>query len=168
MSILDTHDQINVAADGNCFYRAVSLALYGTESRHTTLRADTMTALLSKQTDYGILFETLKRFVRCVHANKRDGIWNTEISDLAPSAAADHLGIHLIVYNKNIFTDKIDPPAEFNVGASATVRLLRVANCHYNLLKEKVVSSTPTEGGAPVDSDASSEIAVEDSNEERI
>ena len=156
MSILDTHDQINVAADGNCFYRAISLALYGTEDRHRTLRAGTMASLMRKRDSYGILFETPERFIRCVHANKRDGVWNTEISDLAPDAVTDVLGVHIIIYNKNIFTDTIDPPVEFNTGASTTVRLMRVANCHYNLLKEKPTAAAVCEA----EPDDGSEIAI--------
>ena len=158
MSILDSFVPQNVAADGNCFYRAVSLGLYGTEDRHAKLRADCMAAFLRKKDSYAVYFESMEKFIRCVHANKRDGVWNTDISDMTPDVVADMLGVHIAVYNKNIFSGAVDAPAEFNAGATTTVRLLRVANCHYNLLAPKPA--------APVDlSDDEVEIVEEDQPE---
>jgi hypothetical protein len=119
--------------DGNCFYRAVAAAVYGTPKTHKDLRGRIMNHMLEMEAMYSAFFESPKRFRGVLSANKRLGVWNSDLADLVPSAVANMLGVSLEVYS--VADDESVVRYIFNeehVGDSK-IRLLHQDN-HYDLL----------------------------------
>ena len=121
-----------IACDGNCFYRAVAKAVLGDESRHAELRKRTMDHLRQHEQTYLPFFESSKSFRFAIAANRRDGVWNTDITDIAISALPQILNITLHIYNTENDT-------KFIVGNEGEVYTLqRVNDSHYNILIQKL------------------------------
>jgi len=53
-SMLETYDPLTVADDGNCLYRAASLAMFGTQDKHLYLRLCTAMELITYQRHYDL------------------------------------------------------------------------------------------------------------------
>lgn len=119
--------------DGNCFYRAVTTALYGSPVNHKDLRSRLMNHMLEMEHVYGALFESPKRFRGVLAANKRLGVWNSDLADLMPSAVASLLGVSLEVYS--VAEDESVVRYIFNeeTVSGSKIRLLHENN-HYDLL----------------------------------
>jgi len=71
-----------VAGDGNCFFRALSLQIYGTEERHQDLRKQVCDYMMENQEDLGAFFvDSDEPFQDYVDTMRKDGTWagNMEI-----------------------------------------------------------------------------------------
>jgi hypothetical protein len=121
-----------IAGDGNCFYRALALAYYNDESMHTTLRYATMNHMQTHLDDYKRYFDADVNLLPRIHAHKRSGVWNTDISDLVPYIASETLDIQLVVHNQD--ADGHIQTHTFGNADGQTINLLRVGDSHYNLL----------------------------------
>ena len=132
-----THKSVPIPADGNCFFRSVALRVYGTMDKHSELRKKTMESLLRKKDSYSIYFETVAMFESNVRDCVADGKWNTDVIDLAPDVLSALLSATIIIHNYRATDDTTDPPAVFSNGDDHKIELVRVFNCHYNLLIPK-------------------------------
>ncbi len=68
-----------VAADGNCCYRAASLALYGTESHHLFIRCVTALELLQYQATYNL--ESTEHHIDLFAAHISHSSWQNLFDD---------------------------------------------------------------------------------------
>ena len=144
-----------IEGDGNCFYRALSVAIYKDSSKHALLRKSLCTYISEHRDIYLPLFESPKYFQRCLAANKRLNVWNSAFADILPHAVANYLQITLEVYaaedeestvHKYVFTgDQGTPRSAWDLGiagceqlargfATEKVRLLYTNGNHYDLL----------------------------------
>lgn len=89
--------RIPIPGDGNCFYTACSLSLKPKTSKE--LRNSIMDFLMINSSDYSHMFESPQRFINKVRANRRSGVWNTEISDLAPFILARLSDLTITIFN---------------------------------------------------------------------
>jgi hypothetical protein len=74
------------------------------------------------------LFVSKDAFVSRVAANKRLGVWNTDLGDIIPLAVAKLLNCCLEIYSV-----KEDKVMRYRVGEGPKIRLLHQKN-HYDLL----------------------------------
>lgn len=124
--------RVPMVADGNCFYRAVAAAIYKNANAHKSLRTKLMEYMLEYKSVYGALFESEHRFRGILSANKRLGVWNTDLADIAPLAMANLLGITLEIFF--VGDDGEVRRYTFNESLSGTkIRLLHENN-HYDVL----------------------------------
>lgn len=65
----------DVSNDGNCFFRAVSDQLYGTEEHHMSLREGTCEYLLENKEHYQHFVDDEQSFDEYVSDMKTDGVW---------------------------------------------------------------------------------------------
>ena len=131
---------VPMVGDGNCFYRAVATAYYKDVDMHPTLRNFTMEHMLDSAETYQPFFETFLAMKRRLTANKRLGVWNSDLADLVPAAVASLLGCRVEVYSVCSETDEVirhrfEPCDAINASNSSTttIRLLHKKN-HYELL----------------------------------
>ncbi|WP_229740192.1 C2 family cysteine protease [Nocardia rhizosphaerihabitans] len=134
-----------IAADGNCFFRAVS-AIIGQD--HATIRADLVDYLLDRRAEFEHFVAVeegvsrAQKFLDDVTALRRDGTYANDAADFLVVAAARRYGIDLAVMDDagNI----VETHAA--TGSSARHYLLRreVAGGHYNLA---TVSAQPSGRG---------------------
>lgn len=92
---------VKIKSDGNCFFRAVSEALCGTEEYHEPIRNAVMQQLLSKQHTYRSILRMCYRSVsEYITKSKMTclGSWATEVEI---QAAADMLGVSIYTYYTN-------------------------------------------------------------------
>lgn len=122
---------VSVKADGNCFYRAIARAVHKDEDFHLQIRRSAMDALIESK-DYVHLFDNPDAFKRCVAANKRPGVWNTEIADLAPTLIPKLLNVYLTIYD--IHDDGMPYCYHYGDSSHTAIALLRTGDCHYDLL----------------------------------
>jgi hypothetical protein len=118
-----------MVADGNCFYRAVSVAYYKDVNMHHLLRRLTMEHMLETVDTYSPYFESPKSMLGKLNANKRLGVWNSDLADLVPHAVAQLLNCRIEVY---AVSDE-DEVIRYSFGEGEKIRLLRNDN-HYDLL----------------------------------
>lgn len=159
-----THKSVSIPADGNCFFRSVALRVYGSMDNHLELRKKTMQSLLRKKDSYNIYFETAAEFESAVRDCEADGKWNTDVIDLAPDVLSALLSATIIIHNYRTVDDTTDPPVVFSNGEAHKIELVRVYNCHYNLLIPKDEPSPlgdedEPEAEAEADDDACSDVA---------
>ena len=118
-----------VEPDGNCFYRAVAKSYYKDVDMHHLLRRITMEHMMEDAEEYEGLFESKKSLVAKLNANKRLGVWNSDLADLVPLAVANLLNCRLEIYavaeNEKVQT--------YVFGEGEKIRLL-LRNNHYDLL----------------------------------
>lgn len=88
--------RVPVAPDGNCFYTATG---FFCGANAATMRKITMGYLIHKKAEYSVLFETEAEFMDAVKKNCSSGIWNSDICDIAPHAAAQFLKRDIIIHN---------------------------------------------------------------------
>ena len=122
--------KVSMVGDGNCFYRAVCTAYYKDVAMHPTLRLFTMEHMLDDAATYQPFFESFVAMKRRLSANKRLGVWNSDLADLVPAAVASLLGCRLDIYA--VLED--DEVVRYSFGSvGETIRLLYKDN-HYDLL----------------------------------
>jgi len=77
------------------------------------------------------LSDNVPNMLRAISANRRLGVWNTEISDLAVTVVANLLNVTLKIHNVNADNSIYS----FTVGEGETIiHLLRTNGNHYDLL----------------------------------
>lgn len=118
-----------VDADGNCFYRAVSKGYYKDVDMHHMLRRTTIDNMIEDAEKYENLFESKKSMLGMLNANKRLGVWNSDLADLVPQAVANLLNCRLVIYA----VAENDEVKEYSFGEGDKIRLLLKDN-HYSLL----------------------------------
>lgn len=121
--------QIPMLADGNCFYRAVSTGYYKDVDMHHLLRRITIEHMLENVDTYAPYFESLQKIVGKLNANKRLGVWNSDLGDLVPHAVAQLLNCCIEVYAVTEDGQVI----RYTFGEGEKIRLLCKDN-HYDLL----------------------------------
>lgn len=101
---------------------------------HLNLRQETMKSFLRKKDSYSVYFENPAAFEACVKDCERDGVWNTDVIDLAPDIVSALLNATITIYNFRTGDDSVDEPVVFSGGEDHKITLLRIYGCHYNLL----------------------------------
>ncbi len=119
-----------IKGDGNCFYRAIATAYYKDPDMHFPLRRSLMDHMLAEADEYSLYFEDTSRFTRVLRANKRKGVWNSDLCDLVPMAVSKLLNIRVEVYS--VIDNEIIRYV-FGEKNPNTLRLLHQDN-HYDLL----------------------------------
>ncbi|XP_072166092.1 uncharacterized protein [Diadema setosum] len=128
-----------VTGDGNCFYRAISYIISGTERNHTILRKATAKHLL----DTNCLFtSTLSHEFRTVEEYvlkekvMNNGTWasNTEISAMANLLEVDIYSFNDQLLAWQLFSAK--KPGKINeVTAEGGIYILYTQNVHFNVVE---------------------------------
>lgn len=122
--------RVPVAPDGNCFYTATG---FFCGANAATMRKITMGYLIHKKAEYSILFETEAEFMGAVKKNCSSGVWNSDICDIAPHAAAQFLKRDIIIHNwAGGSLTVIHTPAESGA-AHPPIHLFRSAH-HFEIL----------------------------------
>ncbi len=129
---------VAIKGDGNCFYRAIATAYYKDPDMHYPLRRTLMDHMLAEADEYSLYFEDSKRFTRVLQANKRKGVWNSDLCDLVPLAVSKLLNIRVEVYSVITNEEDENETSEviryvFGERNPNTLRLLHQDN-HYDLL----------------------------------
>ena len=85
-----------VSQDGDCFYTATSFfcGLNTDEMRQLV-----MSYFLFKKAEYSILFESQDDLINAIKENNKPGVWNSDLCDIAPYAAAQALKRSITIYN---------------------------------------------------------------------
>jgi len=93
--------------------------------------------MLAEADEYSLYFEDTSRFTRVLRANKRKGVWNSDLCDLVPMAVSKLLNIRVEVYSVIISKDETNEVIRYVFGEKNpnTLRLLHQDN-HYDLLKK--------------------------------
>jgi hypothetical protein len=126
---VDGFTRCPVAPDGNCFYTATGFfcGLNAAEMRELVMKY-----FIFKKAEYSIFFETEREFMTAVKTNSSPRVWNSELCDIAPHAAAQALRRDVIIHNydgKNI--NQIVTPSENPL--YPPLNLFR-SNDHYEIL----------------------------------
>lgn len=120
-----------VAPDGNCFYTATGFfcGLNASEMRDLLMKY-----FVYKKAEYSIFFESEKDFIKAVKTNSSPRVWNSELCDIAPHAAAQVLKRDIIIHNYDgTSISEIHTPVEFGVAIYPSLHLFR-SNDHYEIL----------------------------------
>lgn len=121
-----------IKGDGNCFYRAVATGYYRDPEMHFMLRRALMEHMSNSIENYAIFFDSVAKFSRIITANKRKGVWNSDLCDIVPLAVSELLNIRVEVFS--VVDDKVIWYV-FGEDKPSTLRLLHQEN-HYDLLKK--------------------------------
>ncbi len=121
--------QIPTVADGNCFYRAVCTAYHKDVELHHLLRRTTMEHMLESVDTYSKFFPSMRVMLAKLNANKRLGVWDSDLADLVPHAVATMLGCCIEVYA----VAQTEEVIKYSFGEGQKIRLLRKGN-HYDVL----------------------------------
>ena len=94
--LVDGFTRCPVAPDGNCFYTATSFfcGLNASEMRELLMKY-----FVFKKAEYSIFFESERDFIKSVKTNSNPRVWNSELCDIAPHAAAQVLKRNIIIHN---------------------------------------------------------------------
>lgn len=135
--MIDGFTRIPVAPDGNCFYTAISFfcGLNAVTMRHRILKY-----LVLKRAEYSIFFESEAAFIKDIKENSVARIWNTDLADILPHAAAQLLQRDIIIHNydgKSIKQIRV-PYSSTEICGSMPIHLFR-GNCHYEILLKNCV-----------------------------
>jgi hypothetical protein len=135
--MIDGFTRIPVASDGNCFYTAIGFfcGLNAAAMRHRTLKY-----LVLKRAEYSIFFESEAAFMKAIKENSMARIWNTDLADILPHAAAQLLQRDIIIHNydgKSIKQIRV-PYNSIDMIGSMPIHLFR-SNYHYEILLENGV-----------------------------
>ena len=142
----NSFEEQKIEGDGNCFYRSIAAAILGDDDQHAEIRKVAMDYLSAKIDEYSIYFESKNKFKRSVAANRRSGVWNTEICDLVPGATAEALKIKLTVHSWTC--GKVVSETYAPEGAGCELNLLLVCG-HYSLLVPAAAAAMPAHSAPP-------------------
>jgi len=123
---------IRMEADGNCFYRAVCIAYHKDEDLHHLLRRTTMEHMLESIDTYARYFSSMQVMIGKLNANKRVGVWTTDMVNLVPHAVATMLNCCIEVYT----VTETDEVVKYTFGEGQKIRLLRKNNQYDVLTKD--------------------------------
>ena len=101
---------------------------------HLMLRRTLMEHMWEDKGEYEPYFESPKKFSAVLTANKRAGVWNSDLADLVPLAMTKLLAIKVVVYSL-----EDEEVAKYTFGeqfAGEPIRMLHKDN-HYDLLVKK-------------------------------
>jgi hypothetical protein len=125
-----------VAPDGNCFYTATGFfcGLNAAEMRQLV-----MSYFIFKKAEYAIFFESENDLMKAVKVNSNPRVWNSELCDIAPHAAAQALKRDIIIHNYNGDSiDVIRTPVENGHALHPPLHLFR-SNDHYEILLDNSI-----------------------------
>jgi hypothetical protein len=128
---VDGFTRCPVAPDGNCFYTATGFfcGLNAAEMRELLMKY-----FVFKKAEYSIFFESQTDFMKAVKLNKNPRVWNSELCDIAPHAAAQILKRDIVIHNYNGSSiTQIHTPFEGGISAHPPIHLFR-SNDHYEIL----------------------------------
>ncbi|KAI4797394.1 hypothetical protein KUCAC02_025123 [Chaenocephalus aceratus] len=94
---------VEIPGDGNCFFRAVSKAVSGTDSNHGALRQATVTRLESAHSEYGSILRNGYSSVADYISRSRMGSLCTWATEVEIQALADHMGVSIYTYHKEVW-----------------------------------------------------------------
>ena len=117
--------------DGNCFYRAVATAYHEDEALHHQLRRSLMDYIMAEKKRYEPLFFGQRSMSGMIMANRRAGVWNTDLADIVPAAIAAFLNVRVEVYS--VCDDDSVVRYVFGESGGHKIRLLHRWN-HYDVL----------------------------------
>lgn len=129
--IVEGFTRVPVAPDGNCFYTATGFFCGLTAPE---MRSLLMKYFLFKKAEYAIFFETEKDFLGAVKENSQPRVWNSELCDIVPHAAAQVLRRDIFIHNSvsgEIIL--IHTPVEGDAQLYPPLHLFR-SNDHYEIL----------------------------------
>jgi hypothetical protein len=119
-----------VAPDGNCFYTATGFfcGLNAAEMRELVMKY-----FIFKKAEYSIFFESESDFMKAVKLNSNSRVWNSELCDIAPHAAAQIMRRDIIIHNYDgKVTTEIRTPVE-SMPLHLPLHLFR-SNDHFEIL----------------------------------
>ena len=92
---------INVEGDGNCIFRCISLALHGTQEKHSEIRAAIVETMSKDEAFYGQRIDgDIKNHLSCM---SKDRTWATEAEIFA---ASEFLDRDIMVYDQRLKSSK--------------------------------------------------------------
>lgn len=141
--MVDGFTRCPVAPDGNCFYTATGFfcGLNAADMRELIMKY-----FIFKKAEYSIFFETDRDFMTAVKANSSSRVWNSELCDIAPHAAAQALHRDVIIHNfDGSKITQIITPSENTLYPA--LHLFR-SNDHYEILLDN--SKTPNKNIWPL------------------
>jgi hypothetical protein len=122
-----------MVADGNCFYRAVAAAYYKDVDMHHMLRRTVIEHMIEDAEEYKAWHNGAKNFTGILNANKRLGVWNSDLADIVPLAVTKLLGVRLEIYS----VDENDAVTKYVFGEEGEkIRLLYQNSNHYDVLRK--------------------------------
>ena len=163
--MIEGFTRIPVASDGNCFYTAMGFfcELNAAAMRHLIIKY-----FIFKKAEYSIFFESQAAFMKAIQENSGTRIWNTDLGDILPHAAAHLLHREVIVHNydgKKIKEIRI-PVTSCILGP--TIHLFR-SNCHYEILLKNTVAPNKNICAVPdIDLTFKEEEVEEEEEEEEV
>ncbi len=126
---------IPMISDGNCFYRAISTALFKNPEYHTDIRHKVTQYIQQHSDKYSIYFENSRYFFRALLANNYPGVWNSDFADMIPHAVAQMFEVRIEIYAEDSFGKINKYVLDTNRGTKSPLRLL-LRNDHYDLLQK--------------------------------
>lgn len=124
-----------VNPDGNCFYTSSG---FFCDLNALEMRKHVMNYMMENKAFYSVFFDGEKQFMDCIKANRRPGVWNSDICDIAPQAASQMLKRTIIIHNYasdgsfTIITFMVDNPT------GPEIHLFRKSH-HYEILLQNTV-----------------------------
>jgi hypothetical protein len=101
-----------------------------------------------KKAEYSIFFESERDFIKSVKTNSNPRVWNSELCDIAPHAAAQVLKRDIIIHNYDGSTiTQIHTPFEAGISPLPPIHLFR-SNDHYEILLDN--SKKPNKNICPL------------------
>jgi hypothetical protein len=135
--IISGFTRFPVAPDGNCFYTATGF-FCGLDA--IKMRDILMKYFVFKKAEYSIFFESQKDFIKAVKINSINCVWNSELCDIAPHAAAQILKRDIIIHNYDGFKiTQIHTPVELDEAIYPPLYLFRSDN-HYEILLDNTIN----------------------------
>lgn len=152
---------VDAESDGNCFFHTLAM-YYGfkhinqvghNEDLHTELRQQVVQYMIAHYEDYAPIGVNLQE----LEEMREDGMWNSDVGDFIPPAAAAALNLHIQLYDivsgtRKPYTKKRillhEYPETGNIPDN-TVSVLRINKGHYGLLLpllQKMVVNPDTDG----------------------
>lgn len=160
--IVPGYTRCPVNPDGNCFYTTIG---FFSGINATTIRKKIMDYMTENKAFYSVFFETEREFLSCIRANRRSGVWNSDICDIVPQAAAQMLKRSIIVHNYaadntfNLIEFQVDNPT------ANVIHVFRKSH-HYEILLDNtllpnkniipITDNTPDPSSSDSDSDSDS------------
>ena len=127
----------NVEKDGNCFFRAVALALGQPENSHNDLRESAARYIENNSQEFTNFSENLSFYVRFI---SQPGVWADNISI---QALSDKLGININIYR--LYDDSITQITPRTGSSEHTIRLLYTGNHYMAILGQHSIEQVYTE-----------------------
>lgn len=131
---------INVSGDGNCYFRAISVCLFGSESSHSMLRQNICSHMASNnQIVYDASTSSQSEdFMKYIQKILTDGTW---VGEDVIKASADFLNRDINVYVSTSKEPWVYKPAAISNNQTSPVRVAFLEPGHYHAVGDKNVLS---------------------------